>query len=359
MRSGAGPLGAETIRLGLVLNSQSAADDIELARRAERAGFASVYAVEFFNRNALVRLAAIAQATSSITVGTGIANTFTRSPMVLAAGALDLDEIADGRLVLGLGTGLKRMNEEWYDVRFSKPASKANELFELLRTIFETKGPGFSWRGDFWKLEIPAYHRPRTRRERIPLWLAAVGRGMIKTAGSVADGLVGHPVHSRRWHSEVTLPLVREAETAAGREPGSCPLFPYVITAIDEDRDAAVLDAKRMIGFSFTTEHYHTILDFHGLSHVGVECRKALSRFDTDAMAAAIPDELVAEIAIAGTPRDAREQLAAWETIADEVLLYPASIGISPARARGHLDRLFETFGRSEAFESYQSPTTN
>ncbi len=279
--------------------------------------------------------------------------------MLLATGALDLDEIADGRLVLGLGTGLKRMNEEWYDVAFSRPASKANELFELLRSVFRTKGPGFSWRGDFWKLEIPAYHRPRTRRETIPLWLAAVGRGMIKTAGSVADGVVGHPVHSRRWHREVTLPLIREAETAAGRDPGSCPLYPYVITSIDDDRDAAIQDAKRMIGFSFTTEHYHTILDFHGLSEVGRECRNALATFDTDAMAAAVPDELVAEIAIAGTPREARSQLSAWEEITDEVLFYPASIGISPARAEQQLERLFQTFGRNEAFESFESPTAN
>ena len=352
-------MGAQIIRFGLVLNSGSASDDVELARRAEHAGFASVYAVEFFNRNALVRLAAIAQATSSITVGTGVANTFTRSPMVLATGALDLDEIADGRLVLGLGTGLKRMNEEWYDTPFSKPASKANELFELLRSVFKTKGPGFSWRGDFWKLEIPAYHRPRTRREHIPLWLAAVGRGMIKTAGAVADGIVGHPVHSRRWHRDITLPLVREAETAAGREPGSCALFPYVIVSIDDDREAAIRDAKRMIGFSFTTEHYHTILEFHDMVDVGLECRKALATFDTDAMAAAIPDDLVSEIAVAGTPQEARAQITAWEDIADEVLFYPASIGISPARARQHLDRLFETFGRDHDFETFQSPTAN
>ncbi len=334
------------MRIGLVLNSRSARDDVDLAVRAEAAGFDSVYVVEFFNRNAYARLGALAVATERVQIGSGIANTFTRSPMLTGTAALDLDEISGGRMVLGLGTGLQRMNEEWYSVPFGKPVTDVRELIALLRELFKTRGPSFAWQGERWQISIPAYHRPGHLREDLPIWLAGVNRRMIETAGAVADGLVGHPIHSRRWHREVTLPRLREAEQLAGRAEGACPLLPYVIVAIDEDEATALRDAKRMIGFSFTTEHYHSVLELHGVPEVGAECRKALPAFDTEAMADAIPDELVPEIAVYGTPAQAREQLGSWSELCPEVLLYPASIGIPEERVRANLDAVLETFAR-------------
>ncbi len=336
---------APPLRPGLILNGRTAAEDLALAQRAERAGFASAFTVEFFNRNALVRLAAIAGATSRIKLGTAIANTFTRSPMVLAAAALDLDELCAGRLVLGLGTGLRRMNEDWYGVPFGQPASRARELFALLRQVFETRGPGFRFAGEHYRLSIPAYSRSHLERTSIPLWLAGVNRGMIRNAGTIADGLVGHPIHSRRWHREVTLPLLREAEAAAGRAEGSCPLYPYVIVAIADDRADAVRDAKKQIGFSFSAEHYHSILELHGMPEVGHECRRHLPRFDLDAMADAVPDRLVEEIAIACTPDEVVDRLAQWRELTAEPLLYPAAIGVPQERVSANLDHLFARFG--------------
>ena len=117
-------------------------------------------------------------------------------------------------------------------------------------------------------------------------------------AGAVADGLVGHPIATRRWHREVTLPGLRAAEKESGRPEGACCLAPYVITSIQEKREHALRDAKHQIGFYFTTKLYHSILDLHGLSEVGRRCRAALRNFDLAAMADAIPDELVDEIAV-------------------------------------------------------------
>jgi len=259
--------------LGLVLGSGSAAKDIALAKRAEQAGFHSVYCFDFFASNSLVRLGGIAAATSTIKIGSAIANTFTRSPMVLASGALDLDAISNGRLVLGLGTGLEKMNVEWYGVPYGKPVTRVKELIALLREVFKTTGVGFNWSGDSWNLNIPAYIREAGPRDEIPVLLAAVNRGMISAAGQVADGMVGHPVHTRKWHREVSLPLLYEAESAQQREPGACPIFPQVITSIQQKREDAILDAKRQIGFSFSVEHYHSILDIHGMREVGQACR--------------------------------------------------------------------------------------
>ncbi len=316
------------MNLGLLLTAGSPQANLQLAKRAESAGMNSVWTVDFQSSNALVQAAAISSATDRIEIGTGIANTFTRSPIVLGSGILDIDALSGGRFRPGLGTGLQRMNEEWYDVPFGKPVSRARELFALMRQLFECTGPGYSWHGDSWTIDMPAYLRQPGPRTDIPLLLAGVNRGMIRAAGEIAEGLVGHPVHSRRWHREVSLPLLRDAEAAAGRSEGVCSIYPHLIVSINDDVDIARTNAKRQIGFSFSVEHYHSILDLHDMRDVGVECRKLLKTYDFAAMAEVVPDELVDEIAIACTPDESAERLKQWRDITPEPMLFPASVAV-------------------------------
>ena len=333
------------MRIGLILTGGSARSDVELARAAEAAGFHGVYSIEFFNRHGYVSLGAIAEATSRLQIGTAIANAFTRTPLLHASAAMDLDELSEGRFVLGLGSATRRMNEDWYDVPFEAPAARMQELVELLRAAFlAQKGGGFRWEGKHWNLSVPIYSRPAAVRSEIPIWVAAVNRGMIAAAGASADGLVGHPIATRAWHRDVTLPGLREAETAAGRPAGACALIPYVITSIQEDRESAVRDAKGQIGFYLTTALYHSILDHHGLREVGERCRAALRKFDTKAMAEAVPDTLVEEIAIACTPDEALQRLQAWGDLCDQPLLYAPTVGVPPERLRDNQQATLEIF---------------
>lgn len=335
------------MRIGLILTSGSVRGDVDMAQRAEAAGFDGVYSIEFFNRHGYVPLGAIAQATSRVRIGTAIANAFTRSPLLHASAAMDLDELSGGRMVLGLGSATRRMNEDWYDVPFSAPAARMKELVELLRAAFRAQtGGGFRWEGEHWNINVPIYSRPgAARMDDLPIWVAAVNRGMIAAAGSVADGLVGHPIATRRWHREVTLPGLREAEEKAGRESGACVLAPYVLTSIQEERELAVQDAKNQIGFYYTTALYHSILEHHGMPEVGAACRAALRKFDVKAMCEAVPDALVEEIAIAGTPDEARDRLAQWKDLTEDPLLYAPTVGVPGERIASNVDAMLDLFG--------------
>jgi len=334
------------MKIGLILTGGSARADVELAVRAEQAGLDSVFTIEFFNRHGYAPLGAIAQATRRVTIGTGIANAFTRSPLLHASAAMDLDEISEGRMVLGLGSATRRMNEDWFGVPFSAPAPRMKELVRLVRAAIASQGGGgFRWEGTHWNLDVPIYGRPHAVRSEIPIWIAAVNRGMIAAAGAVADGLVGHPIATRRWHREVTLPGLRAAEAKAGRDAGACALCPYVMTSIADDRETALRNAKGQIGFYFTTKLYHPILELHGLGEVGAACNSALRRFDTKAMAEAIPDALVDALAVACTPDEAPDRLARWEGLTDRALLYAPSIGVPPEAQRENLDAMLSVFG--------------
>lgn len=333
------------MQLGLILTAGTTRGNLELAQRAERAGFDSVFTVEFFNQHAFAVLGAIAATTERIRIGTGIANAFTRAPLVHATAAMDLDELSGGRMVLGLGSGTRRMNVDWWGMPFEKPAGRMRELVTVIRRAFEAgSGFGFRFQGQFWDLKIPVYMRPGARPD-LPIWVAGVNEPMMRSAGAVADGLVGHPIASRRWHREMTLPTLRKAEALAGRTAGACRLVPYVMTAIHPDRARALQEAKQQIGFYFTVKVYHTILRFHGLPEVAEGCRQALPSFDIAAMAAAIPDSLVDEIAIACPPEEARQRLEQWRDLTDEVLLYAPTVGVAPERVRESNQAILDVFG--------------
>ena len=331
------------MKAGLILVGGTARPQVELARRAEAAGFASVWSAEFFNQHPYAVLGAVAEATRRIGIGTAIANAFTRSPVLHASAALDLDELSGGRMTLGLGSGTSRMNEEWYGVPFSKPAARMAECVRVVRALFDAKDRvGFRFDGEFHRLAIPVYTRPGAPRARVPIAVAAVNRRMVETAGALADALIGHPIASRRWHRERTLPWLRAAEAAAGRPAGACRLLPYVLTSIQPDRALARRDARSQIGFYFTVSVYRSVLEFHGRPDVADACRRALATFDVRAMGEAIPDELVDEIAVAGTPDEARERLAAWRELSDEPLLYAPSVGVPAARLEANLAELLK-----------------
>ena len=100
--------------ISLVTSYGSPAELAEAAGLAERAGFASVWATEFYDRSATIALAAMAHATRTIELGSAIAYAFGRTPLVLAAETRDLDELSGGRITLGLGTGTRRMQQDWH-----------------------------------------------------------------------------------------------------------------------------------------------------------------------------------------------------------------------------------------------------
>ncbi len=333
---------------GLILTGGSARADLDLAVRAEEAGFDAVFSIEFFNRHGFVVLGAIAQATSRVRIGSAIANAFTRAPLLQASAALDLDDLSDGRFILGLGSATRRMNEDWYGVPFSAPAPRMIELVRLVRAAIEETGMGFTWEGSHWNLRVPMYGHPPAKGP-IPIWAAAVNRGMIRACGVVADGLVGHPIATRRWHREVTLPLLRETEARHERAEGACRLAPYVITSIAQDRETALRGAKGQIGFYYTTALYHSILELHGMEEVGVACQAAFRKGDFKGMADAVPDDLVDEIAIACTPDEALDRLAAWEDLTDIPIVYAPTVGVSPERKAENEELILSSLGRGGA----------
>ncbi len=326
------------MRKGLILGAPTIAGQIEVAKRAERAGFDSVWTTEFFHQHGFVRLAAVAGATERVKVGTGIAYAFMRTPLLAASAAMDVDEISGGRMVLGLGSGTRNMNEKWYSVPFdAPPAPRMREAVQLIRAAFAAKkGGGLRFEGDYYNVNIPMYQRAGAARESVPIYVAAVNKGMIRAAAAVADGLVGHPIYTRRYIAEVVNPEL---------EGTRCELAPYLLCSIADDPDLARREARAQIAFYYSTRLYHTILDVHGWRPLGEAISAAFRKMDFKAMSDAVTDELLDAVAIAGRPDEVRDRLREWEGLTNQVLLYPPSVGVSPERLAENLDAIVDVFG--------------
>jgi len=338
------------MKRSLVLINDSIAELCEQARLAEKTGFDAVWLTDFYNRDAFVRMAAVAGATSRIKVASGIAYAFGRSPVLTAAAAADIDEVSGGRLILGLGTGTRRMQESWYGLTFESPAPKAAEVVRLLRALWQAPaGRPFRFDGRFYRIAIDLFGRPGRVRSDIPIYMAGVNPGMVRTAASVADGLVGHPLYSRRYLREVVHPAVTAGLQRSGRERRAFDLAGYVITSISDDRQQARDEARRQIAFYATAGTYDIILDLHGWGTQKDALRAAFRTFDIAAMQAAITDDMVEQIAITGTPDECMRQFATWDGLLDHVLLYPPSFGVPRQRLLENYRLMRHLFGRTAA----------
>jgi probable F420-dependent oxidoreductase len=335
-------------RRAIALFTPTIRDMMEIARLADDAGFDSVWNGEFFNRNGLVTLAAVALSTKRAKIATGIAYAYMRNPVLNATGAMDLDEMSGGRLILGLGSGTKSMNEGWYGQAFEpRSAAKMKECVALLRKIWAShKGMGVRFDGEFYRINIPAFSRPRAVRDRIPVYLAAVQKGMLRTVGETADGLVGHPLYTRKYISEFIKPNVEIGAKRAGRGLNELDFTSLVITAISHDRKQAIQEAKNQIAFYASVKSYEGILNLHGWEQQKLSIWEHFKTFNLPKMAEAVTDDMVEQIAIAGTPDECREQVQKWDGLLDLPILYTPTAGVSAARVMENHKLIVETFAQ-------------
>jgi probable F420-dependent oxidoreductase len=318
------------VDLGVVIGGDLR-EQAALARRVEDAGFESVWVAET-SRSAFVQASVAVQATSGVKVGTDIALAFPRSPTLTAMAARDLAELSAGRFVLGLGTQVKRVNEQRFGVPFEHPAPKVAEAVEAIRRVLETfSGHQIDHRGRFYSITMPPFPGATPPPGPIPIYLAAVNKLMAEAAGACADGVLGHPMTSPEYVRDVLRPAVERGARAAGRDPAEVNISTGVILQVSAGldgpgREEARRDAAMQIGFYATTRTYRPVLAFHGFEDLVEPLRRAFVRKDFDALAE-IGLPMVDTFAVTGDPDECRQRIGAYEGLVDRMILGGAWIG--------------------------------
>jgi probable F420-dependent oxidoreductase len=316
-------------------------------RRAEAAGIECVWAPELF-RSSVTQAAYLAARTERIDVATGIAWAFTRSPFIIAVSALDVDEMSAGRFRLGLGAGVRRLNETWHNADYGKPAPHLREAIEATRLIMQSASNGepIRYAGSYYDIDIKGWVRPHpAARESVPIYTAAVQAGMARMAGDVADGLVGHPIQSLRWIDEVVIDGFETGLRRSGRDRKDFEYLPTVCCAIDDDQAHANDLARRTIAFYATVRTYRPLFEMHGFGDNAAAAGEAFRKGDLAGVPAAISDEMVETYCAAGSLDKVRERVEATAERADGLFLTPPTYFIGAEELREYQRRIIEAFG--------------
>ena len=308
---------------------ETLAEVAEAARAAEEAGAEAVWVPEL-HRSATVSAAAVAGATSRVQVGTAIALAFTRSPMVTALEALDLDELSGGRFVLGLGTGVRRLNEDWHGVDWDKPVTMLRETVRNIREFWArcVDGEPIELAGERAPMRIRGYQRPYApARTEIPVYLASMGPALTRLAGEIGDGWISHELTSPAFLRERILPELG----AHGRQVD---VVTSACCSVDRDPAVARRRSAGMVGFYATVRTYADFFDFHGLAEDQQKVIDAFRGTTAGELAGHVSDAMVDTLTLSGTRDQVAEQVTAYDGLADTIKLTPPTHGLTPDEIR-------------------------
>ena len=264
------------------------------------------------NRDPFVPLALAAQATSKVELVTSVVVAFARNPMSLAMQAHELNRLANGRLMLGIGSQVKPHIERRFSMHWGKPARQMREFIEAMQAIFDSwyEGERLDYQGEYYSHTLmPTTFTPPDRdpKYRPSVQLSATGPLMTKVAAEVSDGLITHPFSTERYLKEVTLPAVQAGlqQRSKPRDSFTIDYAPMVAMGHnDEELETEIATVKDRIAFYGCTVAYRPVLELHGWGSLQDELillNKAHRRED---MINLIDDEILNTIAIVGSPRE-------------------------------------------------------
>jgi probable F420-dependent oxidoreductase len=276
------------------------------AVEAEAAGYDGIWSAET-SHDPFLPLVLAAEHTERLQVGTGIAVAFARNPMTLAVTANDLQTMARGRFLLGLGSQIKPHIEKRYSMTWSHPAPRMRELILAVRAIWASWADTsrLAFRGEYYRhtLMTPMFDPGPNPFGNPPIFLAAVGPLMTEVAGEVADGLLAHAFTTERYLREATLPALERGLAAGGRTRSDVQIsYPgMVVTGVDEEAFVQSAAATRkQLAFYGSTPAYRAVLELHGWGDLQVELNTLSKRGAWDDMALLIDDEVLETFAVVG-----------------------------------------------------------
>ena len=301
---------------------------VEITRAVEKAGFDSVWAAESYGSDAVSVLAYLAAKTETIQLGAAILQVPARPPAAAAMAGATIDALSGGRFIFGFGPSGPQVSEGWYGVPYAKPWGRTREYVEIVKEIVAregrlehsgkhytlplSEGEGVTGQGKALKLNFHPV------RDRIPIYIGAIGRKSVEFAAEAADGWIAIFFSVDEWES--TWGEHIEAGLAkGGRSREDFSVSPSVQVAIDGDLDAARNVVKMglllYIGGmgSRETNFYVDLTHRFGFGEVADEVQSLYLDGKREEAFAAIPDELVDATSMIGSEDEVAERVKKFE----------------------------------------------
>jgi F420-dependent oxidoreductase-like protein len=301
----------------------SAEEQLALVREAESLGYDSVWAAEAYGSDAATILGWLAQATDRIRLGSAIFQMPGRTPAMTAMTAATLDNLSDGRMILGLGSSGPQVAEGWHGQRFNPQLAKTRDYIAVVRMALARERVAFQ--GETLQLPLPDGPGKSLKltiapmQERIPIYLAAIGPKNTTLAAEVADGYM--PFLFSPEHVDQIRPLLEEGFARAGDRKGYADfdIAPTVNAFVSDDLESA-RDVMRpflalYVGGMGSREKnfYNRMVSRYGFEDAAREVQDLYLEGRKDEAAAKLPTELIDLVTICGPEDRVRDRLAALD----------------------------------------------
>jgi len=313
---------------------------LDFVRYAEQRGFEAVWQAESrLVRDAIVPMAAYAAVTSTIKVGSGVINNWTRNIGLLAATFLTLDDLAPNRIICGIGA--------WWDplahdvgIERRKPMVAMRETTTILRRLLNMERVTFH--GEFVNvegIELDVVHGRREPRN-VPIYIGATGDQMMEMTGEMADGVVLNYCVPPEYNSKA-LELLEKGAKKAGRSLDDIDRPQLVVCSVDKDHDKAI-DTTRELLTQYLAQQPH-IAKASGVSPDVVASIQSIlgwpaTHEQIQQAKHLVPEDLILKITASGTPSEARAKVSEYvKNGCTCPILYPVG---------GDYDLLIDTFAQ-------------
>ncbi|MFM7045662.1 MAG: LLM class flavin-dependent oxidoreductase, partial [Ilumatobacteraceae bacterium] len=286
-------------------------EGMDIVRYAEQKGFAAVWQAESrLVREATVPMAAFASVTERIKVGSGVVDCWSRNPARLAATFSTLDDLAPGRVILGIGAWWDPLDKK-VGIDRARPLTVMREIVTVVRALLHNETVTFD--GHYVHLdgvELDYVYQER-RPKDVPIYIGATGMQMMELTGEIADGAVLNYLVSPDYNSQAIEALERGA-AKAGRSLDDIDRPQLVVCSVHEDRQTA-LDMARLMVTQYLGQQPH-IMKASGvpqslLDKVGEVLTWPATHEQVVAASKLVPDEIVQMLTASGTPSEARAKV--------------------------------------------------
>lgn len=288
------------VRFGIeFLANEPAVKLADMIRFSEENGIEYAWITDHYNnRDSFSMLTFIATRTTSIKLGTGVTNPYTRTAPQLASAIATVDDISNGRAVFGIGPGDK-MTFEALGMQWTSPLQTVRETVEVVRRL--TSGESISFEGDVISIKKAKLN---FSSRAVPIYIGVQGPGMLKLAGEMGDGALVNASHP----SDFKFAIKMLKEGAANRDFSQFDVGAYTSFSVAEDRDEAITAAKPVIAF-ITAGSPPGVLKRHGIPEEDYTRLTSAFREGFKQAVGSVTEEMISAFSICGTPDDCIEQI--------------------------------------------------
>ena len=337
------------MRLGLHVGywglGLTAEQQLEIVKEAESAGFDSVWAAEAYGSDTATVLAWLASQTERIKIGSSIFQMPARTPAMTAMTAATLDQLSNGRMLLGIGSSGPQVAEGWHGQPFAKQLQRTREYVEILRKALARER--LEYKGEIYELPLPDGPGKALKlmiapvQERMPIYIAAIGPKNTTLTGEIADGWL--PTFFSPEHVAEFRTLLEEGAARAGNGKQideSFDIAPNVNLCIDDDIDKARDQVRPLLALyvggmgSRKKNFYNALVQRYGFEDAAKEVQDLYLDGKKDEAAAALPAELIDRTSLVGPKERIKERLEVYREAGVGTLVATPTVFDPEARRR-------------------------